>query len=59
MMNLQLKALSINTDIKSCQSECSGFEGRLPYLFEGQCQLSHAKTVKTDKSISRFLLTLP
>ena len=46
MMNLQLKVLSINTDIKSCQSECSGFEGHLPYLFEGQSQFSLAKSFR-------------
>lgn len=54
MMNLQLKVLSINTDIKSCQSECSGFEGHLPYFFEGQSQSSLTKTVKGDNSRLQF-----
>ena len=34
--NFKFKILSLGNDIKSCESECNGLGGHLPYQFEGQ-----------------------
>ena len=40
LINFQIKVLSLSTDLKSCANDCTQLRGHLPYIFEGERQIT-------------------